>query len=203
MLAPLLLLSVGVLQANPVTYTFTGTGTGTLAPTPLATTSFTNANFVVTLTSDTGNVALVPSLGNIPAIVGLPANINISGLGDLNFTGTTFIFAVPAAGEVGFGEDNTGFFSPPGNLIQITNAVLSGYNLTTSATASGANGILSQFNNAATNGGPLSFSSMSTVTFVANVSPAPEPGSILLTGAALLGLAVLAARRAASRPALR
>lgn len=178
-----LLLGAGLLHAAPITYTFSGTGTGTLG-----TTSFTDASFVATLTSDTANVAFVPALSAL-GILGLPADIEIAGVGSLNFTGTAFIFT--GGQVVGFGEDNAGFPSPPGNLIQIDNANVSGYNLASNFTTSGANGILSQFQNAATSGGSLSFSSMSTVTFVSALST-PEPSTFVILGA---GLAILAWRK--------
>ena len=191
-LAPLLLLGAALLHAAPITYTFSGTGTGSLG-----TTNFTDASFVATLTSDTADVAFVPALSAL-GIVGLPADIEIAGVGSLNFTGTTFIFT--GGQVVGFGEDNAGIPSPPGNLIQINNAALSGYNLASDLTASGANDILSQFQNAATSGGALSFSSMSTVTFqsvVSAVSGVPEPSTIVILGA---GLALLALRKKSGLP---
>jgi len=182
--AALLLLGAGLLQGNAVTYTFSGSGTGSLG-----TTDFTNANFVVTLDGDTSEVAIQPPLGSIPGIIGLPVDIDITGVGTVNFTGTTFIFTYSET--VGFGEDNSGLTPPPGNLIQITAANLSGYGLTSDIISSGGNTVLGQFVNAATSGGSLTFTSMSTVTFNANVSSIPEPSAVALVGGAMAVLTLL------------
>jgi len=173
--ASLLLLGAGLLHAGPITYTFSGTGTGTLGST-----SFTNANFVATIDGDTSNVGFLDELGALGADSGLSANIDITGPGLLNFTGTAFIFT---SGQfVGFGESDGPFPSPPGDLFEIENSSVAGYNLTSDLTASGTNLNLSQFQNVDTDGGLLSFNSMSSVTFESEV--ASEPGSIFMLAAA-------------------
>jgi len=190
--AALVLLSAGLLYADPITYTFTGSGTGSLGAT-----NFTNASFTVTLTSDTSNVAVQPVLGSIPGIIGLPADIDIAGIGTENFTGTAFIFA--GGVSVGFGEGNSGVPSLPGNLITVNNAALTGYGLTTGITASGTNTILSQFVNADTSGGLLTFNTMSSVTFDSSVSGVPEPSAFALLGGVVMIL-VLFKRRSSRSP---
>jgi hypothetical protein len=188
-----LLLGVGLLQAGPITYTFSGTGTGALGST-----SFTSASFVVTLAGDTSDVGPVAGTGGLSGIAGLPANINIAGVGLLDFTGGAFILA-----EGGF--DNV-IFGVTDNLINISNPSLFGYDLASDFTTSGTNfsGALADFNNVGTGGGLLSFSSMSSVTFQSELgSSTPEPQSLFMLASAFVIAPFLRRMRPRSSDAVR
>jgi hypothetical protein len=179
-LAPLLLGGAGLLQGGLITYTFSGNGTGALGAT-----RFTAVDFVVTLTTDTANVVYQNSLSSVGAI-GLPAVIDIAGVGVETFTGTTVLYDFN--NEAGFAEGDAGLFTAPGNIISIDDSAFVGYDLISNLTVSGPNVYLSSFSNAGTDGGALTFNRMSNVTFQA-VATAPEPGSMfLLLGA--FGIAV-------------
>jgi hypothetical protein len=188
---PVFALFGGLIQAAPITYTFSGSGTGTLA-----TTAFTNANFVVTLTSDTSQAIPQSQLGNELGIIPIAAQINITGVGTETFTGTTFLAISPFQSpiwQLDFGEGNAGLFSAPGNLFELRDATLNQYNLVSNFTDSGTNLYLSQFLAASTNGGALTFTSMSPISFQATVgqaSVAPEPGTAGMLLAGLAGLAI-------------
>src|ERR1035441_4641697 len=166
-LASVLLLGATLLSAEPITYTFSGTGTGAIG-----TSNFTDASFVVTINSDTTNVGYVPFLGTT-GILGLPATIDISGVGTEIFTGNNFIYRGNFAatdGWVGFGES--------WNLFELVGPSLFSYGLTTDLTVTGINGKLAQDNNISTSGGLLSFRSMTPITFQSDVPAAtPEPSS--------------------------
>jgi hypothetical protein len=178
-LAPLLLLlGTGLLQAAPIIYTFTGSGTGTLGATP-----FTSANFVATLTTDTSQVIFQSVFGALGAI-GIPAQIDISGVGLETFTGVTFLSTF--SNVLDFGEGNGALFNAPGNLIENDNSAFLGYDLVSNKTVTGPNVYLAQFVNANTSGGALSFTRMSNVTFQAAVGTGtPEPATFFLLLGAL------------------
>ena len=88
---------IGPGQAAMITYTFNGTGTGNLNGK-----NFTNASYHVTILGDTSNIFLfVPG---VPAIVNLPATIEISGQGSAAFSNPVYVFNNQPSTVVGFGD---------------------------------------------------------------------------------------------------
>jgi hypothetical protein len=179
-LVPLLIAGAGLLEATPITYTFSGSGSGTLGST-----AFTNQNFVATLNTDTSDIFFQGALSSVGDI-GLPASINIAGIGNETFLGTTVTAALSS--EFDFAVGDAGLFTAPGNIFSLVSPALIGYDQVSNITVTAPNNYLSSFVGVDTSGGALTFTRMSTVTFQA-VAGTPEPGSVWLLsiGLGLIG----------------
>jgi len=188
------------LAAQIGTYTFTWTGTAAFGGTALIDRAFT-----LTTSGDVANVTRDPStsyLGN------LSASLAIGGVGTFAVTSPLYVFNT----DVGLGYGVAGF-GDGSDLLQVWNAALQGYDLTTSigpvsaaaqcpapAVAPCIGGNLFDAYDLATSGGTLVFRRIADASFSASFprvpsTSTPEPATIALT---LGGLAVLVplARRA-------
>lgn len=181
-------------DAAPITFTFSGSGTGTDNGV-----AFANAAFSITGLADTSNVEPFPGQ---PGTIFLPftsASMSLAGfavngsispdLGIYDFSGYGGLESI-VAGVPGY------------NLIS---GIPGNYNLTSSlgpVTFSPTD--FGQFNNGfLLNGNQVNFTSMGTVTFTAVASPAtsdvPEPFTLSLFGAGLLGAGALRRRRSKNK----
>ena len=188
LLTSLAAIMAATLAAAPITYRFSGSGSGTIGRSV-----FEGADFVATINGDTTSVTSQPSLGALGAL-GLSGNISIAGLGVFAFADPLFVFIVEGTGFFGFGN----FVN--GNLITANSPAVVCHDLASNfgPTNVGANVNLSQFNNAATSGGALTFGSMSDVTYQA-ITGVPEPATVLLIGAGMASVLVLRRRRLGRR----
>lgn len=157
-------------QASPITYVYDGFGTGILGGSP-----FTDAAFTITASADTDNITAWPYASGGPQNTHLSTLIDIAGLGSFSITtpSHSWISALDT-GRGGLGENLDG------NWITLEEPALIGYGLDTVLGPVLENSPLhvNQFNNVATTGGALDFSSISSVTFTA----IPEPATLILLG---------------------
>jgi hypothetical protein len=179
----LLACATGVATAGPITVTETATGNGALDGT-----TFTASLITLTFQGDTSNVTF---LSGIYSLIGT-ASVNVAGVGSDTFTDAITAEVGSTTGALG---DNT----VPSIILQTTSSSFSGYNLGSSfgpITGGGQHGLVSF----ATSGGTFDITAISVQgdsqdsTFTATVA-APEPASMLLLGAGMLGLAALRFRR--------
>jgi len=172
----------GPVNADFVTYTFSGTGTGDLGGA-----AFTNADFRVTITGNTGDISLLGP--GILDIVNLPAVIEVAGLGSLSFANPVYVFNNQTAQVVGFGDYSFGdfqgdFWDQPSHLLVTYNLATTFGPITTSAPI-----FFGIFTDTDRGFLELTQSAGTAATFKAQVAAVPEPSSALLFG---LGLACLA-----------
>lgn len=179
-IAVLVLLVVGVTpaQAELITFTFSGTASGSLGSQ-----SFTNAQFTITSTADTDQVALLaPGVLFVPNSV---ATVTVFGLG----TGT---FTIPTTTVDNQNLSRVGIAAPVQNqaILFEDNPAFATYDLTTPigplAGPAVFNPFIARF---ATTAGDFSLTAVPSVSFQATGTQAvPEPASLTLAGIAALGL---------------
>jgi hypothetical protein len=165
-------------QASPITYVYDGFGTGTLGGSP-----FTDAAFTITASADTDNITVWSHASGGPQYTHLSTLIDIAGLGSFSITAPSHSWISGSDnGWGGLGENLSS------NWITLEEPALFGYGLDTLFGPVLENSPLhvDQFNDVATTGGTLGFSSISSVTFAA----IPEPATL-----SLLALGTLAAIR--------
>jgi hypothetical protein len=193
MVAIILALSAGWVQADPITYVETGTMSGSINGM-----LFSDAAVTITTVADTANITFTNNPGGVPTFENAGVTtIQIAGVGTATFTGDTIgafseDLSVFTPGLEGVGiTDLTAQVSLLGNLANGPPF----YDLSTSfsATASGFTG----GGGFMTTLGELAIASVSgDATFTATLSPAvPEPSSLALCGiAGFVGLGCARAR---------
>ena len=164
--------------ASPVIYTLTGIGTGSLGADP-----FSDASFTITSTADTSDIT--ESVGVFSVSDSL-ATLFVSGLGTATFTIPTMtVDNTAGAAAISAPVQNMAIladFSP----------AFSSYDLNSSLTPVTGTPAFNSDTGFGTTAGDFSLSSVSSVTFQAEV--VPEPSVFALLGIASIGL-VLRSRK--------
>ena len=172
--------------AAPITYTETATATGTLGGT-----AFTNSQVTVSFAGDTSGITSIA-----PGVLINPAGITtvtVAGLGTATLTGGAAAaddqaFGGAGIGAEGSGPPSTGQVGPP--LILGTNAAaFTTYDLTTAIGPVTGPSTIAAGSSVQTSNGAFVLNSAGEATFTAITvgSAVPEPVSIALLGAGLLG----------------
>lgn len=183
LLAAAVVSSTIAVQASTIDFTISGTGSGSLNGQP-----FTAAAFSIASTADTSQI-FVSTLPVLSAMVTVP------GFGSGTFTDPIDIFDNPRAGYGMGGMIDTDVR----DILDIDNPVFATYGMDTSlgpvsGTPDPANGdpsgyIINSGSAFPTTAGVFSLTSVTAATFQATV--VPEPATLALFGAALLGLGVV------------
>lgn len=178
----------GKAAAALITFTHTGTGSGAIGST-----SFSNADFIITAVGDTNN--RINFGGGFSIDHNNKALISISGVGTFSFSDKTSTFVNNDNHIVGFNHSlNSDLFNGPIDVVFAT------WNLDTSIGPITGTGELLQWNDpfhpiVQTSGGDLFFvDAFVPVTFTATV--VPIPAAIWLFGSGLLGLIGVSRRSA-------
>jgi hypothetical protein len=168
-------------EANSVVYTLSGTGTGSLGATP-----FSDVVFTITSTADTANITesqLQPGPPGyyIFVVPDITATVFVSGLGAATFT-------IPTHNFDNFNTDIAGISASDlkGDILDINNSAFTSYDLSSSLGPLTGTPLINPGVTFQTTVGDFSLSSISFVTFQADV--VPEPSTFAFLGVALFGL---------------
>lgn len=186
----LLAMCVFQAQATPITFVFSESG----ANGALDSTSFSDANLVVTIHADTSDIT-ARSGDVFASATSLTGIFSLSGIGSGSFDAPLYVFNNQANEAVGFGDaahyDLLDIFAPGQGL--------AAYDMT-SAFGPVVNNPsrLIQFSDLGTSLGNLSLTGARDGTFQAFAPSAsvPEPGNLLMFALGLLGMAFIARRTA-------
>jgi hypothetical protein len=176
----LLICAAGAAKAVPITMTEQATASGFLDGS-----TFTNALVTVMFFGDTANVITLE-----PGVLGISGTgtATVAGIGTDTFSDTLQVYLYASGGRVGF-EDNSA--SSSSVVLETDNSGTNGWGLTTSiGPLTGPSFIATSESNSMVNGtfGILSVSG-NTSTFTATVGAVPEPGSFLMLGVGIAGIA--------------
>jgi hypothetical protein len=177
-----MLMFAAAASAVPITMTEQATASGFLDGS-----TFTNALVTVTFFGDTANVITLQT-----GVLGIngTGTATVAGIGSDTFTDTLQVYLYTSGGRVGF-EDNS--VSSSSVVLETDNSTTNGWGLATSiGPITGGSFIATNESNNMVNGtfGILSVSG-NTSTFTATVGAVPEPGSFLMLGMGIAGIAAL------------
>jgi hypothetical protein len=186
----------GQARADVITYTESDTATGSIGAT-----AFTGATVTITLVGSTTGVVSSSEVSGALVNIG-PGTISISGIaGSIDFTDPLDVFQYGlTGGAVGIGQSSAGDLGA--DILDTLGSAFETYDLATAfgpSTGSAATNLDYAF---ATADGALTFSSIgddSTFTATTGAVATPEPSSLLLLGAGLLGLGMMGMRKRISR----
>lgn len=185
-----LLCAAGLTRATPISIIEQATANGFLDGT-----SFTGALVTLTFTGDTSNI--VSDAGFLT--INGTGTMFVAGVGGDAFQDIFEAYSIPASGRAGFQDVIVG----SSVVLETESAALDGYGLTTSiGPVVGLAGIATGESFATATGGTFGITAISVIndnqtsTYTATVGTAvPEPGSFLLLGAGIAGLAAFKLRR--------
>ena len=167
-------------KGNPAVYTLSATGTGYLGDT-----SFSDALLIFSAVADITNITetLTP-YGPTPIFLvpDTTATVSIAGVGSAIFTSPTCNFANPQNQAVGISLTNLL------DILDVTSPALANYDLSSSLGPISGTPTINQYAYFETTAGNFGLTSVSSVTFQANV--APEPSTFSLLFAALVGAGI-------------
>lgn len=183
----LLLVGACAANANSITYSFAGTGTGDLNGVP-----FTGASFTITVLGDTSNITncFTVDLCNVAN----SATIAITGFSTATFVTATQVFDAQGFPAAGFERAVNGL-----DLLDLSDTAFATYSLATSigpifvANPFAVNQFSCNHGCVVTTQGNLNFSSIVNVTF--NATATPEPGTLIMFGSGIVGLAGILRRK--------
>jgi hypothetical protein len=190
------LLFVASALASPITFTFVGADSGSLGGTPFGSSAIT-----FTAVADTADLVSNPCCSATSAVLDNSTVVTISGLGTFTFTSQTEVWWLTSLDFGGLGAYNGNPATIVGtNLVDVGDSSLAGWNENTSIgpVIDPTTGNFTQWTsvNEETNVGQLILNSGGSLSsFQASVGAAPEPASLLMVGAGLLGTAALRRKR--------
>jgi hypothetical protein len=189
------LLSAASALANPITFTFVGTDSGSLGGT-----SFGSSTITITAVADTAGLVSNPCCGATSAVLDNSTVVTIGGLGTFTFTSQTEVWWDTPLDFGGLGAYKGDPATIIGaNLVDVGDSSLAGWNENTSIgpVINPTTGSFTQWTsvNEETNAGQLIFDSGGSLSsFQASVVATPEPSTLFLTGAGVLGTFIMRKR---------
>jgi hypothetical protein len=180
--AAALVCSAGMARATNITYSISAIAAGSLGGT-----DFRDELVTLTMNADTSSVTGGAGFFTIGGTV----QLSVAGIGNATFTDAMEVFDSQSFPAAGFGDITAG---PASVLDTIDNAFIT-YDLTTAIGPITNSNFINPGKSFATDAGAFIIDSAGDATFTATTAAAPEPVSMLLTGAGLVGLALWRRKR--------